>query len=110
MSQNRQLQKIAPPKIRRLRHRRRLVVADPKFAARHPALSNFLSREATRYNADAGVSGVTSQEILTAVRGVGTSDKNRNTGDTFDIQVDGRYLRAAATFPGDLNNAGIPVV
>jgi hypothetical protein len=79
MAQNRQLQKIAPPKIRRIRHRRRSAnVSDARFAGRHPALANFLSREATRYNALGGVAGVTSAEILASVEGVGTSTLNRN--------------------------------
>ncbi len=110
MSTNTQAQKIAPPKIRRIRHRRRLVAGSPRVQGRHPALDNFLTREAARYNADAGVTGVTEAEILAAVEGVGTSTLNRNTGDTFSIQVDGRYLRNVAVFPGDLDNAGIPVI
>lgn len=110
MSTNTQAQKIAPPKIRRLRHRRRLVAGSPRVQGRHPALDNFLTREAIRYNADVGVTGVTEVEILAAVSGVGTSDKNRNTGNTFDIQVSAGYLRAASVFPGDLDNAGIPVI
>ena len=109
MAQNRQLQKIASPHIRRIRHRRRSTnTLHPKFAGRHPALANFLTREAARYNGLGGVSGVTDAEIIAAVDGVGTGVLNRNTGDTFDIQVDGRYLRAV-TASGDLDNAGIPV-
>lgn len=109
MSTNSQLQKIAPPKIRRLRHRRRLVAGSSRVQGRHPALDNFLTREAARFNTFGGVVGVTEAEILAAVNGVGTSDKNRDIGDTFDIQVDGRYLRAA-TVAADLTNAGIPIV
>jgi hypothetical protein len=110
MAQNRQLQKIAPPKIRRIRHRRRSAnVSDARFAGRHPALANFLSREATRYNALGGVAGVTSAEILASVEGVGTSTLNRNTADSFDIQVDARGLRAVAAST-DLDDKGIPIV
>ncbi len=109
MSTNTQAQKIAPPKIRRLRHRRRLVAGSPRVQGRHPALDNFLTREAARMNTFGGVSGVTGAEILTTVRGVGTSDKNRNTADAFDIQVDGQLIRAALV-SGDLDNMGIPIV
>ena len=48
MSTNLQTQKIAPPKIRRIRHRRRLVAGSPRVEGRHPALDNFLVREAAR--------------------------------------------------------------
>jgi len=110
MAQNRQLQKIAPPKIRRIRHRRRSTnVANARFAGRHPALANFLSREATRYNALGGVVGVTSAEIIASVQGVGTSTLNRNTGDTFDVQVDAISLRAVAA-AADLDDKGIPIL
>ena len=109
MSTNAQSQKITPPKIRRLRHRRRLIAGSPRVQGRHPALDNFLTREAARLNALGGVSGVTEGEILAAVQGVGTSDKNRNTGDTFDIQVDAQLVRAM-TVSGDLDDAGIPIV
>jgi hypothetical protein len=108
MSTNTQLQKIAPPKIRRLRHRRRLVAGSPRVHGRHPALDNFLIREAARANATGGVVGVTEAEILAAVEGVGTSDKNRDIGDAFDIQVSAQYVRAA-TLAVDYTNAGIPV-
>ncbi len=109
MSQNLQLQKITPPKIRRIRHRRRLVVANGRFPSRQPALSNFLTREATRANTVGGVVGVTDQEILTAIQGVGTSTLNRDIGDTFDVQTDARLVRAA-TLAVDYTNAGIPIV
>ncbi len=109
MSTNAQAQKITPPKIRRLRHRRRLVAGSPRVEGRHPALDNFLTREVTRLNALGGVSGVTEAEILAAVEGVGTSDKNRNTADAFDIQVSAQLIRAM-TVSGDLDDAGIPIV
>jgi hypothetical protein len=51
MSTNTQLQKSAPPKIRRIRHRRRLVAGSSRVQGRHPALDNFLIREAARANA-----------------------------------------------------------
>lgn len=109
MSQNAQLQKIAPPKIRRIRHRRRLAVANVKLAGRQPALANFLDREATRANTVGGVVGVTAQEILDAIQGVGTSTLSRDIADTFDVQTDARLVRAA-TVAADYTNAGIPIV
>jgi hypothetical protein len=48
MSTNSQLQKISPPKIRRIRHRNRLVAASRRLQGRQPALDNFLIREAAR--------------------------------------------------------------
>ncbi len=191
MSTNTQGQKVAPPKIRRLRHRRRLVAGSPRVQGRHPALDNFLAREAARavasplrlaqaltiavggtgyavgdtflivggtfteqargivtavaagvvtaarvldpgvYTVNPGVAaatsgagnddltvttaltsavaGVTEAELLAAISGVGTSDKNRNTGDTFDIQVSAGYLRG--TNSSELyDNAGVPIV
>ena len=48
MSQNLQVQKIVNIHATRVRHRRRLVVADGRFPSRHPGLDNFLDREATR--------------------------------------------------------------
>jgi hypothetical protein len=192
MSQNLQLQKITPPKIRRIRHRRRLVVANGRFPSRQPALSNFLTREAARaiasplrlnqalaiaaggttygvgdeflivggtfteqgrgrvtavaagvvtaaYVFDPGVYtvtpgagaatsgagddaltvdttlttvvvGVTDQEILDALQGVGTGTLNRNIADTFDIEVSGQYLRSPYNSSELYVNAGIPVV
>lgn len=109
MSTNTQLQKIAPPKIRRLRHRRRLVAGSPRVQGRHPALDNFLAREIIRANAIVGVAGVTEAEILAAIEGVGTTDKNRNIGDTFSIQVSAQYVRGA-TLVVDYSNAGIPII
>lgn len=51
MSVNTQSQKVAPPRIRRLRHRNRLVAGSVRVEGRHPALDNFLIREAARANA-----------------------------------------------------------
>jgi hypothetical protein len=48
MSQNLQLQKTVNIHSTRIRHRRRLVVADSRFSSRHPGLDNFLIREAIR--------------------------------------------------------------
>jgi len=191
MSQNLQLQKITPPKIRRIRHRRRLVVANGRFPSRQPALSNFLTREAARavasplrlaqalavnvggttyavgdvflivggtftvqatgmvtavaagvvtacvvltpgeYTVNPGIGaatsgagddaltvdttltsavvGVTDQEILDAIQGVGTSTLNRNIADTWDIQVSAGYLRGTNSSELYLNS-GIPIV
>lgn len=192
MSQNLQLQKITPPKIRRIRHRRRLAVANGRFPSRQPALSNFLTREAARavasplrlaqalaigaggttyalgdeflivggtfttqgrgrvtavaagvvtaavvsepgeytVNPGAGaatsgagddnltvdttlttaVVGVTDQEILDAIQGVGTGTLNRDIGDSFDIQVDADYFRSPSNSSELYTNAGVPVV
>lgn len=190
MSTNTQAQKIAPPKIRRLRHRRRLVAGSSIVQGRHPALDNFLVREAARaiaaplrlaqalaigaggttyavgdeflilggtgsggtgivtavaagvvtaarvldpgiytVNPGAGsatsgagddaltvdttltaaVVGVSEAELLASIAGVGTSDKNRDLGDSFDIQVSAGYLRAPES--SELySNAGVPIV
>ncbi len=51
MSQNLQLQKTVNIHAKRIRHRRRLVVADGRFPSRHPGLDNFLDREVIRANA-----------------------------------------------------------
>ena len=195
MSTNSQLQKIAPPKIRRIRHRRRLVAASTRLQGRQPALDNFLVREAARaiasplrildtlavvvggtgyavgdrftinggtstigatgmvqaesagvvtlvkildpgeYTINPGVGaattalsgagddaltvttalsaavvGVTEAEVLAAVEGVGTSSLNRNIADTFDIQVDGNYLRSRRNSSQTYLDAGIPIV
>ena len=191
MSANTQLQKICQPKIRRLRHRRRLVAGSTRVRARHPALNAFLIREAARAIASplrlaqalavvvggttyalgdkflivggtftaqatgivtavaagvvtavrvldpgiytivpgigaatsgagddgltvtssltAGVAGVTEAELLAAIAGVGTSDKNRNVGDTFDVQVSAMYFRETNSSELYLN-AGVPIV
>ena len=193
MSTNTQAQKVAPPKIRRLRHRRRLIAGSSIVQGRHPALDNFLIREAARANAspqrlvdppaivvggtgwasgdqflilggtftvqaigqvvtevagvvtvisiiEAGrytvnpgvgvattailpavgigltvttvltgaVAGVTEAELLAAISGVGTSDKNRNIGDSFDIQVSAQYLRRPESSELYLD-AGVPI-
>jgi hypothetical protein len=190
MSTNTQLQKIAPPKIRRLRHRRRLIAGSPRVQGRHPALDNFLIREAARANltplrltqalaigaggttyavgdvfnilggtgaggtgiveaVSAGVvtaarvldpgeytvnpgagaatsgagddgltvdttltsavTGVTEAELLAAIEGVGTSDLNRNIGDTFDIQVAARNHRNPRNSSQTYAAAGVPI-
>lgn len=51
MSTNTQLQRTTPSRIRRIRHRTRLVAGSPRVQGRHPALDNFLIREAARANA-----------------------------------------------------------
>ncbi len=199
MSTNTQAQKVAPPKIRRLRHRRRLVAGASIVQGRHPALDNFLIREAARAIASplrvaqslaviaggtgysvgdvfsitagtftaqafgivdavaagvvtaahviepgvytvnpgaasatvhvrikngatpagndltvtttltAAVVGVTEAELLTQIAGVGTSDKNRNIGNTFDIQVSAGYLRGV-NYSELYLDAGVPIV
>lgn len=191
MSTNTQAQKVAPPKIRRLRHRRRLIAGSSIVQGRHPGLDNFLIREAARAIASplrlaqalavvaggttyalgdqfnilggtgsggtgivtavaagvvtaarvldpgvytvnpgvgaatsgagddaltvtttltAAVAGVTEAELLTQIAGVGTSDKARNTGNTFDIQVSAQYLRIPANSSELYDNAGVPIV
>lgn len=109
MSTNTQLQKIAPPKIRRLRHRRRLVAGSPRVQGRHPALDNFLTREATRANAIVGIVGVTGPEILSAIRGVGTGVTNRNILDTIDNFVTAQSVQAARIIL-NYTNKGIPII
>ncbi len=109
MSTNTQLQKIAPPKIRRNRHRRRLVAGSPRVQGRHPGLDNWLIREAARANAIGGISGVTEGEILAAIQGVGTGVLNRNIIDTFDIAVTAQNVQASRVIL-DYTNKGIPIV
>lgn len=87
MAQNRQLQKVAPPKLTRVRHRRRLFTTNARFAGRHSALNNFLTREVTRANA-------TPLRIATlAVNAGGTGyavgDKFLIAGGTFSDQATG---------------------
>lgn len=109
MSTNTQLQKSAPSRIRRIRHRRRLVAGSSRVQGRHPALDNFLIREAARANATGGVAGVTEGEILAAVQGVGFGTLNRNIGDTFDIQVTAQTVQASR-LAVNYTNQGIPIV
>lgn len=194
MSTNSQLQKISPPKIRRIRHRDRLVAASRRLQGRQPALDNFLIREAARaiasplrildtlaiiaagtgyavgdrfaisggtsslqgsgmvtavaaglvtgvkiiepgeYTVNPGVAaattvlsgagdaaltvttalsvavaGVTEAELLAAIEGIGTSSLHRNIGDSFDIQVDGNYLRNPRQSSQTYLDAGVPI-
>lgn len=56
------------------------------------------------------VVGVTEAELLAAIEGVGTSSLNRNIGNTFDIQVDGNYLRNRRHNSQTYLDAGVPIV
>ncbi len=108
MSTNTQLQKITPARVRRIRHRTRLIAASARLQGRQPALDNFLIREAARANALGGVAGVTEGELLAAVQGVGFGTLNRDIGDAFDIQVSADTIRRS-TAAVDYTNQGIPV-
>lgn len=50
----------------RIRHRRRLDVAHPNFAARHRKLNQYLTLEAARLNTVGTIAGVTDAEVLAA--------------------------------------------
>lgn len=94
MAQNRQLQKDVDPHAVRIRHRRRLFTTNPRFAARHPGLANFLTREATRANA-------TPLRIATLAVNVGgtgyaVGDKFLVVGGTFSDQASGIVTEVAA--------------
>lgn len=97
MSTNTQLQRTTPSRIRRIRHRLRLVAGSSRVQGRHPGLDNFLIREAARANAIGGITGVTEGELLAAVQGVGTGTLNRNIIDTFDVQVTAQTVNAGRT-------------
>lgn len=109
MSTNTQLQRTTPSRIRRIRHRNRLIAGSSRVQGRHPGLDNFLIREAARANAIGGISGVTEGELLAAVQGVGTGTLNRNTIDTFDVQVTAQTINAARTIL-NYTNKGIPII
>lgn len=86
MGQNRQRQKIVNPHTTRIRHRRRLLVSDPRFAARHPGLANFLDREAARANATPLRIDPTFGQV-DGGSGWETGDKVLVVGGTFTIQA-----------------------
>ena len=77
MAQNRQLQKTVNTHAKRIRNRRRLVVADPRFAGRHPGLANFLTREATR--------AVATPLRLAIALAIGAGGTGYSVGDQFTI-------------------------
>ncbi len=103
MAQNRQLQKIVPSYLQRIRHRRRLLTTDPRFDGRHPGTANFLTREATRANAIGGVAGVTDAEILAGLAG-----QTDLTGAVPTL-TRARHVRQA-TVAADYTDQGIPIV
>ncbi len=109
MSTNTQLQRTTPSRIRRIRHRLRLVAGSSRVQGRHPGLDNFLIREAARANATGGVVGVTEGEILAAVQGVGTGTLNRNIANTLDIQVTAQTVQASRV-AADYTDQGIPII
>jgi hypothetical protein len=102
MAQNRQLQKTVNSHAERIRHRRRLLTTDVRFAGRHPGFANFLTREATRANTIGGVVGVTDAEILTGLRG------QTDLGGTVPTLTRARHIRQA-TASGDYTAQGIPI-
>lgn len=94
MTTNSQLQKTAQPHIRRIRHRRRLVAASRNMQGRHPALDNFLIREAAR--------AITTPlwildppAIEAGGSGYAVGDTFSISSGTFSIQATGRVLTEA---------------
>lgn len=94
MSQNLQLQKITNPQLTRIRHRGRLSVTNPRFASRHPAYDNFLTREATRAN----LTPLRLASLAVAVGGTGyaVGDRFTVTGGTGTITAVGQVTAVAA--------------
>ena len=94
MSQNLQLQKTVNPHARRIRHRRRLLTADPRFRSRHPGLDNFLTREATRANASP--LRLIGEAIAAGGSGYFVGDQFSITGGTFSVPAVGMVSEVAA--------------
>lgn len=95
MAQNRQLQKTVNAHAVRIRHRRRLLVSDPRFPGRHPGLANFLTREATRANA----TPLRIEDNLAVVAGgtgYAVGDEFAIVGGTSTIQATGMVTAEAA--------------
>jgi hypothetical protein len=95
MSQNLQLQKIVNPHASRIRHRRALVVSDPRFPSRHPGLANFLTREATRANATP-LRLAEALAVIAGGTGYSVGDKFSITGGTSTIPAAGVVTAVAA--------------
>ena len=94
MSQNLQLQKGTNPKLTHIRHRRRLLTTNARLASRHPAYTNFLTREATRANA----TPLRLASLAVAVGGTGYSigDKFSVTGGTGTVTAIGMVSAVSA--------------
>ncbi len=94
MSQNLQVQKTVNIHATRIRNRRRLLTADPRFRSRHAGLDNFLTREATRANA------TPLRLVLDSVAAGGTGyavgDQFSITGGTFTIPAIGMVTAVSA--------------
>lgn len=92
---NTQLQKVAPPRIRRIRHRRRLVAASVQLQGRQPALDNFLIREAARANA-APLRILDTLAIVVGGTLYAVGDRFAIVGGTSTIQATGMVTAEAA--------------
>lgn len=77
MSTNTQAQRTTPSRIRRIRHRTRLIAGSSRVQGRHPALDNFLIREAARANA--------SPLRLAQALAIGAGGTTYAVGDVFNI-------------------------
>lgn len=88
MSTNAQLQTTTSPKIRRLRHRRRLVAGSPRVLGRHPGLDNFLIREAARAIASP-LRVAQALAVIAGGTGYSVGDVFSITAGTFSIQAFG---------------------
>ena len=95
MSTNTQLQKITPPRTRRIRHRLRLVAASTRLQGRHPALDNFLIREAARAIASP-LRVAQALAVIAGGTGYSVGDVFSITGGTFSAQAFGIVDAVAA--------------
>jgi len=95
MSSNTQLQKISQPRIRRLRHRNRLVAASARLQARQPALDNYLIREAARANASP-LRVLDTLAIIAGGTGYAVGDRFAIVGGTSSLQATGMVSVVAA--------------
>ena len=77
MSTNTQAQRTTPSRIRRIRHRTRLIAGSSRVQGRHPALDNFLIREAAR--------AIASPLRLAQVLAIGAGGATYAVGDQFLI-------------------------
>jgi len=101
MSQNLQLQKTVNIHARRIRHRRRLLTTDPRFASRHPGFDNFLNREATRANVTP--LRLIGETIQAAGSGYFVGDQFSIAGGTFSLAAIG--MVSAVGGSGDVTDA-----
>ena len=94
MSTNTQLQKIRQPRIRRLRHRNRLIASSTRLQGRHASLDNYLIREAAR--AIAAPLRLIGETIAAGGNGYSVGDRFIITGGTFSIPAVGIVSEVSA--------------